>query len=311
MLAKMEMPMIRSLQFALCMTRRGRLFASLPGISCILLLAFLVCCGSVSLLHAQNSAPAPSADQTALPALPAAPSPAPAASNPFLTPAAPVPALDSAPSAFGQDQNQPQPPVSSGNAGMHSGRGTRSQGDGSMMDPFQPSPNFGNYAGSASSGIGFNGGGAGFGGGRQSLGGFNQMGGSAMGGRQGNFPPLFPATDGPTRSAGGPFGTAPVELPSLNQLMRGSFNLPFSSSSSSFRFSYMDALRPGGALSDVGHPTASAMFTTSDLGNGVFLSAGTGYGTRSTAGASAAGIGTGPAGDHKQSGPSVNLKLSF
>jgi hypothetical protein len=187
------------------------------------------------------------------------------------------------------------------------------------IDPFQPSPNFGNFSGfTGSGGIGFGGSAdaGGFGAGRQSLGGFNQMGGSGMGGsgmggRQGNFPPLFPATDGPTRLAGGPFGTAPSDLPSLNQLMRGSFNLPVSSSSSNFRFSYMDALRPGGTLGDLGHPTASAMFTTSDLGNGVFLSAGTGYGTRSTAGAPAAGFGTGTAGEHKQSGPSVNLKLSF
>jgi hypothetical protein len=137
------------------------------------------------------------------------------------------------------------------------------------------------------------------------------MGGSVMNGRQGNFAPLFPASDGLTRGAGGSFGSAPATLPSLNQLMRGSFNLPFSSSSSSYRFTYQDALRPGGTLGDLGHPTASAMFTTSDLGNGVFLSAGTGYGARSMAGAPAAGLGNGTAGEHKPSGPSVNLRLSF
>jgi hypothetical protein len=93
--------------------------------------------------------------------------------------------------------------------------------------------------------------------------------------------------------------------------MRGSFNLPFSSSSSGYRFTYRDALRPSGTLGDLGHPTASAIFTTSDLGNGVFLSAGTGYGARSMAGAPAAGLGNGTAGEHKPSGPSVNLRLSF
>ncbi len=84
-------------------------------------------------------------------------------------------------------------------------------------------------------------------------------------------------------------------LPSLNQLMRGSFNLPFSSSSglpsSSLRFTYQDTLRSGGVFGDPVHPNSSAMFTTSDLGNGVFLSAGTGYGIRSTAGAPAASLG--------------------
>jgi hypothetical protein len=165
------------------------------------------------------------------------------------------------------------------------------------MDPFQPS--LGNFAGST--------GGAG----RQSVGGFNQMGGSGMNGRQVNFAPLFPESDGPSRGAGGAFGSAPATLPSLNQLMRGSFNLPFSSSSSSFRFTYQDKLRPGGTLGDLTRPTASAIFTSSDLGNGVFLSAGTGDGARSMAGAPAAGLGNGTAGEHKPSGPSVNLRLSF
>jgi hypothetical protein len=165
------------------------------------------------------------------------------------------------------------------------------------LDPFQPS--LGNFAGSTA------------GAGRQSVGGFNQMGGSGINGRQGNFAPLFPAKDSPTRGAGGPFGSAPATPPSLNQLMRGSSNLPLISSPSSFRFTYQEALRPGGALGDLGRPTASAMFTTSDLGNGVFLSAGPGYGARSMAGAPAAGLGNGTAGEHKPSGPSVNLRLSF
>jgi hypothetical protein len=165
------------------------------------------------------------------------------------------------------------------------------------MDRLQPSPNFGNFAGSTG------------GMGQRSIGGFNQMGGSGMNGRQGNFGPLFPASDGPTRGAVGSFGSAPAALPSLNQLMRGSFNLPFSSSSSNFRFTYQDTLKPGGTFGDLGRPTASAMFTTSDLGNGVFLSAGTGYGIRSTAGAPAAGLGS--EGALKHSGTAVNLKLSF
>jgi len=46
------------------------------------------------------------------------------------------------------------------------------------------------------------------------------------------------------------------------------------------------------------------------LGNGMFLSAGTGYG-HSTAGAPAAGLGSSTSGDAKHSGPSVAVKLSF
>jgi hypothetical protein len=175
------------------------------------------------------------------------------------------------------------------------------------MDPFQPSPNFGNFNGST--GGGFKRDSDGSGAGRPSAGGFNQMGSSGMNGRLGSFGTLFPASDGPTSSAGGSFGTAPAALPSLNQLMRGSLNLPLSSSSSSFRFTYQDTLRPGGTPGDLGRSTASAIFTTSDLGNGVFLSAGTGYGARSTAGAPPAGLGS--EGGPKHSGTAVNLKLSF
>jgi hypothetical protein len=178
------------------------------------------------------------------------------------------------------------------------------------MAPFQPSPNFGNFAGFTGSGMGFNRAG-GFGAGRQGGGGFNQLGGSGTDGRQGNITPLFPAGGGTAGGASGPFGATPFALPSLNQLMRGSFNMPLSSSSSSFRFSYHDALRPGATSGDLGRPYGSAVFTTPDLGNGMFLSAGTGYGSRSMAGAPAAGIGNGTAGEPKHSGPAVNLKLSF
>jgi hypothetical protein len=56
--------------------------------------------------------------------------------------------------------------------------------------------------------------------------------------------------------------------------------------------------------------TASAMFTTSDLGNGMFLSAGTSFG-RTGAGAPAAGLSSNLSGDGKHSGPSLAIKLSF
>lgn len=116
------------------------------------------------------------------------------------------------------------------------------------------------------------------------------------------------------RGAGGgvlnPFGPAPVTLPSLNQLLHGSFVMPLSSTSSAFRFSYQDALRPGGSLSNLDRPSGSILFTSSDLGNGVFFSAGTGYGTRSTPGAPPTTFGISTPGA-KHSGSAVNLKLSF
>lgn len=301
MLAPVELPVNRSLQFASCMPRPGLRPAFAPALKRVLFIAIFVCAGSMSLLRAQNSIPAPAADQTASTTLPAAPSAAPAASSPSAAPSAPVPRLDSGTSVFGQGQNQNQLPASSGGAGANSRQGRRSVMDPFQprIDPFQPSPNFGNLAGSSS------------GAGRQSMSGFNLFGGSGIDERQGSFAPLFPPGNGPARSAGEPFGTAPVALPSLSQLMRGSFNLPLSSSSSGFRFSYQDALRPGGTPGDLGRPSASALFTTSDLGNGMFLSAGTGSGNRSMAGAPAAGLGNGTVGGPKQSGPSVNLKLSF
>ena len=139
----------------------------------------------------------------------------------------------------------------------------------------------------------------------------NPFGSAGMGGRQGNAAPLFPTSDGPTRGIGGPFGTAPYALPSLNEVLRGSYNLPLNSSTSTFKLSYQDMFKPGAPLSDLGRPSASAMFSTSDLGNGMFLSAGTTYGSHSMAGAPAASIGNGAEAGSKHSGPSVAVKLSF
>jgi hypothetical protein len=159
--------------------------------------------------------------------------------------------------------------------------------------------------------MGFNGAAGGFGSGRQGGAAMNPFGSPGIGGRQGNPAPLFPTSDGPTRDIGGPFGTAPVALPSLNQVLRGSYNLPLNSSSSSFKLSYQDIFKPGASLSDLDRPSASAMFSTSDLGNGMFLSAGTTYSSHSMAGAPAASLGNESGAGTKHSGPSVALKLSF
>jgi hypothetical protein len=172
-----------------------------------------------------------------------------------------------------------------------------------MLDPFEPGPNFGNFSGSTSGATGV--GAGGFAGGRQRSSGFSQM-----GGRQGGVSPLFPQGGGMSSAAGGPFGSAPPGVPSFNQMMRGSYNMPLNSSTSSFKFSYQDMLRPGGNLGDLARPSASLMFSTSDLGNGMFFSAGTSYG-HSIAGAPAAGLGSNASPEGKHSGPALALKLSF
>jgi hypothetical protein len=172
-----------------------------------------------------------------------------------------------------------------------------------MLDPFEPGPNFGNFSGSADGITGV--GAGGFGGRRQRPGAINQMGGP-----QGRVSPLFPQGSGMTGASGGPFGSAPLGVPSFNQLMRGSYNTPLSSSTSSFKFSYQDTLKPGGNIGDLARPSTSLMFSTSDLGNGVFLSAGTSYG-HSMAGAPAAGLGSNASPEGKHSGPALALKLSF
>jgi|HubBroStandDraft_1064217.scaffolds.fasta_scaffold08456_5 hypothetical protein len=282
--------MKRALQFARWLTHTGLRRPSAPALRRKLFRAIVVGAALTCLLHAQSSAPTPATNPAAPATLPAAPLPAAPVSNPFAAPSALVPTLNPANSSFGRYQA----PISFADGAAGSRQGGRSG-----LEPFQPNPSFENFAGST--GVA----------GRQSMGGFNQMGSSGMNGHQGSFGPLFPASDGPARDAGGPFGSAPAALPSLNQLMRGSFNMPFNSSSSIFRFTYQDTLRPSGTSGDFGRPNASAIFTTSDLGNGVFLSAGTGYGARSLAGAPPAGLGNGTAGAHKPSGPAVNLKLSF
>jgi hypothetical protein len=77
-----------------------------------------------------------------------------------------------------------------------------------------------------------------------------------------------------------------------------------------FRSTYRDALQADGSLSDSSLFVPSAMFTTSDLGNGVFFSAGVNGGSRTNVGAPAASLGNGGAGG-RHSGPALGIKLSF
>jgi hypothetical protein len=93
---------------------------------------------------------------------------------------------------------------------------------------------------------------------------------------------------------------------SLNQLMRGKNTLR----AATIRSTYRDALRADENLNQSSPFVPSAIFTTSDLGNGVFLSAGANTGGRSNVGAPAASLGNGAAGA-RHSGPSLGIKLSF
>jgi hypothetical protein len=268
-----------------------------------LLISLLVCAASMVLLQAQTSAPSANPGATA-PAAPSSASPAPTvptAAGSSASPAFPISGFGAAPAAFGQEtvqsQYRPADPFGSGSFNPR-------QGNGSTLDPFQPRTRFASFSGSSGSAMDFSGAG-GFGMGRQGSGSFNPIGGSGASRQSNSIAPLFPAG-----SAFSPGAAAPLALPSFNQLMRGSFSLPVNSVQGSFRLSYQDAMRPGVNFGDLARPSTSLMFSTTDLGNGMFLSAGTGYG-HSTAGAPAAGLGTSTSGDIKHSGPSVALKLSF
>jgi hypothetical protein len=249
-------------------------------------LALLGCAASVALLQAQTSAPS---------ANPGAAVHAP------VVPAFPMPGLGTGTAAFGPDrvqtQYQPADPFGSGSFRPR-------QGNGSTLDPFQPRHSFGSFSGATGSGMDFSEAG-GFGMGRQGSGSFYPIVGSGPSGHSNSLAPLFPAG-----SAFSPIGVAPLALPSFNQLMRGSFGLPLNSAQSSFRLTYQDAIRPGVNFGDLARPNTSLIFSTTDLGNGMFLTAGTGFG-HSTAGAPAAGLGSSTSGDAKHSGPSVAVKLSF
>jgi hypothetical protein len=92
--------------------------------------------------------------------------------------------------------------------------------------------------------------------------------------------------------------------------MRHGYAVPFDAPAGTLRFAYPGALTPGSWPAEALRPANSMLFTSSDLGNGVFLSAGTGFGRSSNAGAPAATLGSSP-GAVKHSGTSVAIKLSF
>ena len=182
-----------------------------------------------------------------------------------------------------------------------------------MLDPSEPGPNFGNFNGSKGSGMGLNGAVRGFGSGRQRAGGLNPFGELDIAEQQKSFTFRFQmggdASRGVKSSANGAFSATSATIPSFNRLMRANSSLRLNFGAQ--RLSSRNSFRPIGNFGDPGLPSLSALFIRSDLGNGVFLSAGTGYGSHSLAGAPAASLGSGSPGGQKHGGASVALKLSF
>jgi hypothetical protein len=144
--------------------------------------------------------------------------------------------------------------------------------------------------------------------GRQQGGGFDQFSGRGLGGSQVNFPSLFPAAGTLPRSQTS--GIALGTLPKFDARISSAFALPLNSGADTFRLSYRDMLGDGknAMVGNSETGSGSAIFGTSNLGNGVFLSAGSSVGSRSAGGSAA---GNSALTGQKHSGPSVGLKLSF
>jgi hypothetical protein len=94
-------------------------------------------------------------------------------------------------------------------------------------------------------------------------------------------------------------------------MMRAKIAPPFGSSIGTFKLGYRDVSVPGayGTGSNFGQGPSGGFFTTTNLGNGVFFSAGTNVGKGPTAWTPPGGN-VGAAGP-KPSKPAVALKLSF
>jgi hypothetical protein len=139
--------------------------------------------------------------------------------------------------------------------------------------------------------------------GRQQGGGFDQFAGRGLGAPQQKFPSLSPGTSILLRNR--PGGTASGTPPRFDARVASSFTSLFNPAAGAFRLSYREMFGDGSnkMVGNSGARSGSATFGTSNLGNGMFLSAGTSFGSRSTAGALAGGP--------KRSGPSVGLRLTF
>ena len=167
------------------------------------------------------------------------------------------------------------------------------------VDPFQPNLAIGNDSRVFSAGLEA-GSARGFNPGHIGQVGFNPLGGRGAGDWQGGVS---------MRDSTILLGPELSSPPSLNQLMRGSWNKPLDASAGTSRLSFRAPLMPGATFGDLAHPPMTGLYSTTDLGNGMFLSAGTSFG-HSNAGAPAAVMGANAAGA-KHLGPSLGVKLSF
>lgn len=169
----------------------------------------------------------------------------------------------------------------------------------STLYPLQPSlaigsdsgVSFGSFA--ANSPRGFNSG-------HMGQAGFNPMGGKDSGRWQGGAS---------MHDSANILGQASPSPLSLNQFMRSNWNTPLNASADKPRSSFQAPFAFGTNLGDLTHPLTNGLYTTTDLGNGMFLSAGTYFG-HSNVGAPAAGMGSNASGA-KRPGPSLGVKLSF
>lgn len=240
----------------------------------LLSLTLIACAASITLLAQTENLPA---------------DPVPAAATFISAPASGAPAtrFGVATPSFGQFRVQPF--VLPQGAGSNSSQWSRS-----MLEPFEPGPNFGNFS--------------------RSKDGSNRFGGAAIGGRQDRFGSTFEIGNGnlhgSSSAAERAHSASSIGLPSFDAMMRGNRTQPISPSLGAFRLSNREMPRMTGDAVDFTHPLGSSTIINSDLGNGVLFSAGTGSGTRSAAGAPAASVGPGTPGT-KHSGAAVNLKLSF
>ncbi|MGO9339663.1 MAG: hypothetical protein ACLPY1_19360 [Terracidiphilus sp.] len=259
----------------------GLMRAWWPGLRRIAALLLLSGTGSVALLHAQDTELVSPKAQNTPETLPTAPAMSAAKS-------------DAADTAFGSYRRQAQFATLPGSG--------FDLGSRSFTNPIQPAASSGHPSGSTGNAFDFNSQHS-FDTAHHSEPGFNQFGSFTMGNRQSNLLTLYP----PSGVTSGPFSGVPPL--SLNQLMRSTVNMPLNSSST-FRFQYSSTLTPVGDLSGLVRPYGSVVFTTSDLGDGVFLSAGTFNSGHSMAGAPAVPLGNG-AGAPKHSASGVAIKLSF
>ena len=192
--------------------------------------------------------------------------------------------------------------------------GNSSQWSRSLLEPFEPGPNFGKFRSSAERGVFHYDAGNSFalGVGSRGVAGFNRFSDARIEERRNGPASFFPKSDflrGSAVVTRAQSGAGPRGAPTLNELMRAGVNQRTGQSLGSLPRANPVMFPPGGTFTDSIQTPISSMFITSDLGNGVLFSAGASNAGHSMAGAPAAGLGSSPGTKHAAA--SVGLKLSF